>query len=226
MKTLKTLLILLTTTIMMAQNTPQPSVDVTGEGIVRVVPDQVTINVRVENNGKNAKELKQLNDRTVNDVLATIKRMGIDDKDVRTEYIRLDKNYDYNTKTYSFAANQAISIKVKDLSKYEPLMNALLESGINRIDGISFSSSNQDALESQARKKAVENAQIKAKEYAAVLNQSIGKSISISEFSQQSGPQPMYKVMAMESDMGGGQQTIAPGEIEIKMRVNVSFVLN
>jgi uncharacterized protein YggE len=226
MKTLKTLLILLTTTIMMAQNTPQPSVDVTGEGIVRVVPDQVTINVRVENNGKNAKELKQLNDRTVNDVLATIKRMGIDDKDVRTEYIRLDKNYDYNTKTYSFAANQAISIKVKDLSKYEPLMNALLESGINRIDGISFSSSNQDALESQARKKAVENAQIKAKEYAAVLNQSIGKAISISEFSQQSGPQPMYKVMAMESDMGGGQQTIAPGEIEIKMRVNVSFVLN
>jgi len=226
MKTLKTLLILLTTTIMMAQNTPQPSVDVTGEGIVHVVPDQVTINVRVENNGKNAKELKQLNDRTVNDVLATIKRMGIDDKDVRTEYIRLDKNYDYNTKTYSFAANQAISIKVKDLSKYEPLMNALLESGINRIDGIAFSSSNQDALESQARKKAVENAQIKAKEYAAVLNQSIGKAISISEFSQQSGPQPMYKVMAMESDMGGGQQTIAPGEIEIKMRVNVSFVLN
>ena len=226
MKTLKTLLILLTTTIMMAQNPPQPSVDVTGEGIVRVVPDQVTINVRVENNGKNAKELKQLNDRTVNDVLATIKRMGIDDKDVRTEYIRLDKNYDYNTKTYSFAANQAISIKVKDLSKYEPLMNALLESGINRIDGISFSSSNQDALESQARKKAVENAQIKAKEYAAVLNQSIGKAISISEFSQQSGPQPMYKVMAMESDMGGGQQTIAPGEIEIRMRVNVSFVLN
>ena len=211
---------------MMAQNTPQPSVDVTGEGIVHVVPDQVTINVRVENNGKNAKELKQLNDRTVNDVLATIKRMGIDDKDVRTEYIRLDKNYDYNTKTYSFAANQAISIKVKDLSKYEPLMNALLESGINRIDGIAFSSSNQDALESQARKKAVENAQIKAKEYAAVLNQSIGKAISISEFSQQSGPQPMYKVMAMESDMGGGQQTIAPGEIEIKMRVNVSFVLN
>ena len=226
MKTLKTLLILLTTTIMMAQNTPQPSVDVTGEGIVHVVPDQVTINVRVENNGKNAKELKQLNDSTVNDVLATIKRMGIDDKDVRTEYIRLDKNYDYNTKTYSFAANQAISIKVKDLSKYEPLMNALLESGINRIDGIAFSSSNQDALESQARKKAVENAQIKAKEYAAVLNQSIGKAISISEFSQQSGPQPMYKVMAMESDMGGGQQTIAPGEIEIKMRVNVSFVLN
>ena len=42
MKTLKTLLILaITTTTAMAQNTlPPPTIDVTGEGIVRVVPDE------------------------------------------------------------------------------------------------------------------------------------------------------------------------------------------
>jgi hypothetical protein len=167
-----------------------------------------------------------LNDRIVNDVLATAKQMGIEAKDIQTEFVRLSKNYEYNTKTYNFAANQSVSIKVRDLKKYESLMNGLMDSGINRIDGISFSSSDNLALESQARKKAVENAKMKAQEYAGVLNQTIGKAISISEFRQVSSPQPMYRAMAMESDSSGGEQTLAPGEMEIRVNVNVSFLLD
>ena len=73
MKNLFTLLILLISTIMIAQNNPQPTVDVTGEGIVRVVPDEVTITVRVENTGSEVKALKAKNDQIVNDVLLTIR---------------------------------------------------------------------------------------------------------------------------------------------------------
>ena len=226
MKTISTLLILLISTTMMAQTNPQPTVNVTGEGIVLVVPDEVTINVRVENTGKNSKELKSINDRVVNDVLAMVKRMGIADKDVQTEYVRLSKNYEYNTKTYNYAANQSVSIRVRDLKMYESLMNSLMDSGINRIDGISFSSSNKAALESQARKKAIENAKMKAEEYSGVLNQSIGKAISISEYRTDNNPQPVYRTMAMQSDTSGGQQTLAPGEMEIRVNVNVSFLLN
>jgi len=226
MKTINTLFILLISTVIMSQNNPQPTVDVTGEGVVRVVPDEVTINVGVENTGKNVKELKSENDRIVDEVFATVKRMGIDEKDVQTEYIRLSKNYEYNTKTYNYAANQSISIKVKDLKKYESLINGLMDSGINRIDGISFTSSSMAALESQARKKAVENAKMKAQEYTQVLNQTIGKAISISEFRAINNPQPMYKTMAMSADSLEGQQTLAPGEMEIRVNVNISFLLN
>jgi len=226
MKTINSLFILLISTVIMSQNNPQPTVDVTGEGVVRVVPDEVTINVGVENTGKNVKELKSENDRIVDEVFATVKRMGIDEKDVQTEYIRLSKNYEYNTKTYNYAANQSISIKVKDLKKYESLINGLMDSGINRIDGISFTSSNMTALESQARKKAVENAKMKAQEYTQVLNQTIGKAISISEFRAINNPQPMYKTMAMSADSLEGQQTLAPGEMEIRVNVNISFLLN
>src|SRR5690606_1590133 len=144
MKTLKTLLILaITTTTMMAQNTATPTVDVTGEGIVRVVPDEVTINIRVENTGENTKTLKEQNDVTINDVLKFLKKMNIGDKDVRTEYMNLSKNYDYNSKTYTFAANQSLSVKLRDLNKYEQVMKGLIDTGINRIDGVEFSSSNK-----------------------------------------------------------------------------------
>ena len=212
---------------MTAQDTMQPTVDVTGEGIVRVVPDEVTIRVRVENNGKNPKELKQENDRVVNDVLKFIKGMGIDDKEVTTDFIRLSKNYDYNSKTYNYVANQAISIKVKDLKKYEGLMNGLLESGINRIDGVAFSSSKHKLLESEGRQKAMINAKSKAQEYANAINQTIGKAVSISEFRQSNnGPQPMLKSMSLDSASSGEMQTLAPGEMEIRVTVNVRFALN
>ena len=188
-KTVQILVILLTTTMMThAQNTQQPTVSVTGEGIVKTVPDEANIDIRVENTGKDATIIKQENDRTVSKVL---------------------------------------SIKLKDLSKYEDLMNGLLQSGINRIDGVSFSASNEDQLKSQARKKAVENAKMKAEEYAGVLNQTIGKAVLISEFQQPDYPQPrMYKSAMMEGDASGGQQPIAPGEIEMRTTVNVSFLLN
>ena len=230
MKAIPIILLFLICNLLISQNTDlQPNVSVTGEGIVTVVPDKVTINVQVENKGKNPKMIKQENDRIINTVLDFIKSMDVNDSDVKTQYIKLNKNYDYPTKTHSYIANQSISIQLKDLSKYEALMNGLFESGINRIDGVYFSSSKEIELQSLARIKAMQNAKNKAEEYAAVLNQSIGKAIIISEFVGNSFPGPLNRKveMAMSSDnSGGNSQTISLGEIEIKAKVNVSFLLN
>lgn len=226
MKRIFILILAITATSMTAQNQqqPKPSVDVTGEGFVNVVPDEVTISLRVEHSGKNAREVKQLNDQTVSEVLKYVKRSGVEEKHVQTEYVRLSKNYDYNTKTYNYVANQSMTVKLVDLGKYESLMNGLLETGINRIDGISFSSSNMTTLESEARKKAITNAKLKATEYAGVLDQTIGKAIHISEFQMVNTPGPVFRSsMAMDSE--GGQQTLAPGEMKVSARVNVSFEL-
>jgi uncharacterized protein YggE len=231
-KNLFVLMILLSNLAMSQNNIQttimQPTVDVMGQGIVKVVPDEVTINVQVENKGQNPKELKQKNDLIINDVLAFIKSMDIADKQVQTEYVRLNKNYDYQSKTYSYVANQSISIYLKDLELYESLMNGLMERGINRIDGISFSTSKIKELKSQARIKAMQNAKMKAEEYTKVLNQSIGKAVSISEFSNTNYPGPVNrKAMMISSDASAmEQQTISVGEIEVVTKINVSFLLN
>ena len=39
-----------------------PQISVTGEGKVKITPDQVVINVGFQNTGKDAKEVKNLND--------------------------------------------------------------------------------------------------------------------------------------------------------------------
>jgi uncharacterized protein YggE len=226
------LIILLSNVAISQNNTPttiiQPTIDVMGVGIVKVTPDEVTIKVQVEHKGQNPKELKQKNDFIINDVLAFIKSMNIADKQVQTEYVRLNKNYDYQTKTYNFSANQSVSIYLKNLELYESLMNGLMERGINRIDGISFSASTINDLKSQARIKAMQNAKMKAEEYTKVLNQSIGKAVLITEFNNTNYPGPVNrKTMMMSSDASGmEQQTISVGEIEVITKVNVSFLLN
>ena len=227
MKIIKTLFILFSTTLMTAQTNPQPTVDVSGEGIVNVTPDEVTISVSVQNEGANPKTLKQKNDAIVAEVLQFLKDQNIDSKYITTQYVQLNKNYDYNTKVYKYNASQTLSVRLKDLSKYEPVMNGLIESGVNRIGGISFSSSQKEALAAQARVKAMQNAKLKATEYAAALGQSIGKAVSISEFQQTTNPGgPMYRsAMMMDGEAMAGKQTLAPGEMKISTRVNVRFEL-
>lgn len=209
-----------------AQENPVSLVNVTGEGTVKVIPDEVVIRARIEHTGKSASEVKSQNDRVVNDIIKYLKTQNIPSKNFQTEYIRLSKDYNYNTKDTFYSANQAISIRLQDLSKYEKLMSGLLSSGLNRIDGIQFQSSKKEELESEARKKAVLNAQEKAREYASALGQEIGKAQSINELGNGNYPQPMYKAMIMEDASSGDQETIAPGEMEITVKVNVGFLLH
>lgn len=207
----------------------QPLVTVMGEGKVIAVPDEVTIRVRVESEGKEVATVKKQNDQTVDNVLDYLLKMNIPQNQVKTEYVTLSKDYDYNQKTYTYRARQSISVLLKDLSAYEEIMSGLIDKGINGIDGIEFSSSKLEAYYADARKKAVANAKIKAAEYAGVLGQTIGMAVAISETGVNNpGPQPRYKmaVMSEQSMDSSSEQTLAPGEIAVIARVQVSFILN
>jgi uncharacterized protein len=217
----------LTTQAQQTGSTLQQSVVVVkGEGIVKIVPDQVLIRSRIEHEGDDAGDVKKQNDAVVAKILSYLKSQGIEEKNFRTEYMNLNKNYNYNDKSYSYVANQAISIKLENLKNYEELMSGLLEAGLNRIDGIEFQSSTKEEHTSEARKKAVENAKMKAEEYAAALGQTIGKAVNISEV-ETNNYQPVYRMEMMKSSAdAGGEETIAPGEMEVTARVTVSFMLN
>ncbi|MFI2743466.1 SIMPL domain-containing protein [Zhouia sp. PK063] len=203
----------------------QPTVSVTGEGKVQITPDQVVINVRAENEGQTAAEVKAANDKAVANVLAFLKKMKVDSKDVKTEYLRLNKNYDYNVKEYKYTANQSISILVRNLDQYEQIMEGLVASGINRIEDINFKSSEMDKYEAQARIKAVKDAKEKAEAYANVLGQKVGKAITISEAGHTATPIPVaFKTMAVNSNESS-DATIAIGQLEVSATINIAFEL-
>ena len=230
MKKLILLLTLITTMNVMSQEPYKlvPQISISGEGKIKVTPDIAVIQLGVQNNGKDAKEVKTLNDVIIDKVIKYIKKFNIPTSEYQTAQMSLNKNYDYEKKKYSYQANQTISVTLKDISKYDAFMMDVMDTGINVINGVEFKSSKMETYETEARKKAVLNAKKKADDYVSVLaGQKVGKAILISENSYTNYPQPVYmaKGMMSEDSNVAPRQTLAVGEIEIVCTVNVSFVL-
>ncbi|WP_281336264.1 SIMPL domain-containing protein [Flavobacterium eburneipallidum] len=215
-------------TLSYAQEQKQvPTINVSGEGKVKVAPDQASISISIETKGTKADEVKRENDKKMDAILKFIKKSNIASEDFQTQRISLNPNYDYEKKKYSYVATQSVQILLKDLSKYDSLMEGLVSEGINRIDNVEFKSSKMLQLQSDARKLAIKDAKAKAEDFVSVLGQKVGKAILISDNSQSYNPQPrMYAMKAsMAMDESATRETLAIGEIEIIVNVNVNFIL-
>lgn len=204
-----------------------PMINVSGEGKVKIAPDQASISISIETKGTKAEDVKRENDKKMDAILKFIKNSNIAKEDYQTQRVSLNPNYDYEKKKHNYIATQSVQILLKDLAKYDKLMEGLVDEGINRIDNVEFKSSKMKELQSDARKLAVKDAKAKAEDFVSVLGQKVGKAILISDNSQIYVPQPrMYAMKSMAMDESAPRETLAIGEIEITANVSVSFILD
>lgn len=203
-----------------------PQINVSGEGKIKVVPDQATILATVDTRGNTAREVKRQNDQQIEVVLKLIRKMNLAPSDYKTKRVSLNPIYDYEKKKTTYNATQTIEILLKDLSKYDELMEGLVDGGINKVDNVVFQTSKLEQYQSEARKMAMKDAKQKAIDYVSVLGQKVGKALTISDNTQNYYPQPMYEAMRMtKSENDAPRETLAVGEINIVANVSVSFVL-
>ena len=212
----------LISTMAIAQN-QTPTVEVVGEGIVYVTPDMVNISISIEKEGLDLKNLRQKNGEAVAQVLQLLSK-ELPMENFQTSYVSLYKD-DYN-KLNKYRVVQNINIKLEDISKYDNLMNAIFDAGVNRIDGISFGVKNKEKLLQEARVAAIDDARKKALLYAVSLDQNIGKAIQIREVNSHFNDiQPVERMSKMSLGSTGNDNTLAVGKIAIEAQVNVAFEL-
>lgn len=214
----------LISTMTIAQN-QTPTVEVVGEGIVYATPDMVNISISIEKEGIDLKNLRQKNGEAVAQVLQLLSK-ELPMENFQTSYVSLYKD-DYN-KLNKYRVVQNINIKLEDISKYDNLMNAIFDAGVNRIDGISFGVKNKEKLLQEARVAAIDDARKKALLYAVSLDQNIGKAIKIKEVNSHFNDiQPVERMskMSLGSPANGNDNTLAVGKIAIEAQVNVAFEL-
>ena len=212
----------LISTMAIAQN-QTPTVEVVGEGIVYATPDMVNISISIEKEGIDLKNLRQKNGEAVAQVLQLLSK-ELPMENFQTSYVSLYKD-DYN-KLNKYRVVQNINIKLEDISKYDNLMNAIFDAGVNRIDGISFGVKNKEKLLQEARVAAIDDARKKALLYAVSLDQNIGKAIKIKEVNSHFNDiQPVERMSKMSLGSTGNDNTLAIGKIAIEAQVNVAFEL-
>ena len=212
----------LISTMAIAQN-QTPTVEVVGEGIVYATPDMVNISISIEKEGLDLKNLRQKNGEAVAQVFQLLSK-ELPMENFQTSYVSLYKD-DYN-KLNKYRVVQNINIKLEDISKYDNLMNAIFDAGVNRIDGISFGVKNKEKLLQEARIAAIDDARKKALLYAVSLDQNIGKAIQIKEVNSHFNDiQPVERMSKMSLGSTGSDNTLAVGKIAIEAQVNVAFEL-
>ena len=214
------------------EKTPSKFVRVIGTSEVKVVPDRAVIEVGVEKQDPRASVAKHAEDAAARKILAAMRANGIDEKDIQTTYLWLQQRSSYLKKqrVYYFVAAQTMTVTVRDISKLDTLLEALVQAGGNRIDSIEYEISDLRKYRDQARNLAVKAAREKAGALAQALGQEIGKAQQVEEVPevnyQYSGGMLSNSVSEGESRARAAGPSLAAGQKTISASVTVQFDLN
>jgi len=200
---------------------------VAGEGKVVAKPDTAEVTVGVEKTGGSIKDLQNEVNKTTNNLVSDLKRLGIEEKYIKSTSYNVHPNYDWSSgrqRITGYTVSTQLQIKSKNLDKINEVIDAVTAGGANQIYGLSLTidEDKRKELEKEARQQAVKEAKAKAEELARVSGIRLGKVINVSEslFTPWL-PQPL----GMEKlAVGGGTPTeIQPGESEIRVTLTLSY---
>ncbi len=210
-----------------ADEKPAKLVRVTGTAEVKVIPDRAVIDVGVEKEDASAVIAKRSADTATRRLLAALKQNGIADKDVQTSYLSLQPQQ-HKVKgitVRTFAAGETLTITVRDLSRLDGLLEALIKAGGNQIDSLRYETSDLRKYRDQAREMAVKAAHEKAEALAKALGQEIGKASSIEETNTDAVFNYGYNALAGVDYKTTREPSIAVGQKSISASVTVAFDL-
>jgi uncharacterized protein len=223
-----------------AGDSPARSITVVGRGEVKAKPDVATVNLGVEVTAPTVGEAMTEANARMKTILASMKALGIADKDIQTSNFSINferqepvapaiseampgtKPSETKTPAGFYRVNNMIQVTIRDLDKVGDVLDAAVEAGANNVWGVSFGLDSTDALESEAREKAVADARTRAESLAELNGVTVGDVIAISEVIGGS-PSPMYAEAASFRGLGGGGAPVEPGELTFSTQIQVVY---
>ena len=124
-----------------------------------------------------------------------------------------------------YRASNVLEIRVKDLSKIGPVIDAAIQAGANRLESVNFML--KDDLD--ARNTALESAAKKARSKAEALAEAMGVTIEGVEEIVEGGvrlypPQPMGRMRGMAMAAEAMSDTpVQPGQVRVQASVTVTY---
>ncbi len=213
-----------------AQEAPAPlprTVTVTGEGQSAAKPDLARIGLGVGHQAPTAAEAMALMADGMEAVLARLAQEGIASADIRTGQLVLEPAWNYNTPDGNplmtgFTATQILEVTVRDLARVGAVLDAVVQDGANRVNGVSFDLADPQAALDEARRDAVADARARAEIYADAAGVALGDLVTIADATGYP-PVPMYDARggaAMEAAV-----PVAPGQMTLSASVAMTWAI-
>ena len=204
--------------------------DVSAIGRVVRTPDIATIRAGVVTQAPTAAAALAENAARMARVIAALKASGVAARDLSTSNVSLSPQYRYADNqppvVTGYQAANTVSVKFRDVAKSGSVLDALVKSGANQIDGPAMSLDNPDAALDEARTDAVKRARARASLYAQASGLRVDRIVSISENGEDAGGGPQPPVLYRARATAAADSTaILPGETDVTATLMVRFLL-
>lgn len=203
------------------------SISISGHGEVRAVPDLAVVSIGVTTQGNTARDALDGNTKSMKLLLDTLRKAGIDARDMTTSNFSVGPRLDYGNnngqppKVVGYDVNNMVTITIRKIEDLGELLDVAVSTGSNTINGISFSISKPDAMLTDARKSAVQDARSKAETYAAAGGFKLGKIVTISEGT--SYQPPVAYTAKAERAQAADAVPIAQGEQALSVDISITY---
>lgn len=227
------------------------TISVSGTAQVLVVPDQVELRLGISTRNPDLIRAKSENDERIAAVITKLKALGLGQRELQTDAIHVQPEYRSEPANppvlTGYLVQRHLVVTLKEVGKFEPLLEAAIQAGANEVLNIQFCSTELRKHRDQARQMAIRAAREKGELFTQELGLKLGTATSITEQSQDNAfsSYSYYSMYggywhsrssgyAMQNNIsvaGGSSeptteaanQTFAPGQIRISAMVSVQF---
>ncbi|MCI8948847.1 MAG: SIMPL domain-containing protein [Lachnospiraceae bacterium] len=208
-------------------------ITVTSKETVKVVPDQAEIIFAVTTQHKDAVQCQNENKEKLNQLIESLKALGIAETSIQTSGFDLNPRYDWekNGEIIGYEATTQVTVADVKIDEAGTIMEKSVESGMNRIQSVSFLSSNYDESYQEALKLAVDQAQEKAQALADASGCTLGRPVHITEYTPDDSYRYNSQKMMSRSAGAGAEASMAdmgavmPGEIQVEASISVDYAI-
>ncbi len=207
-----------------------PSIRARGEGRSEAVPDEASVSFGITSEEKTLEKAYRENTSKMNAMTQTVKKMGIEPKDIQTSAFQVnplyrDEKNGRSLKPSGFAVSQQLSILLRDVSKTGPLIDKIISDGANVFNGIQFSSSRMESMEKEAKSRAAKRAKENAALLAESLGVKLGRLIDVNDEVVRPYPTGQPRMMAMFAADKAAPPQIEGGSVEVTAYCNVEYAI-
>jgi len=206
------------------------TVFVGADGKFEANPDTAVMQFNISAQEATSREAYDRASKEAEQVRQILRSNGIDPKSAEIGYFSLQPVYDYKTakrKLVAYRVNANVSLKLKDFSKIAPIVQQLADADVSENQSLSYTLEDIDA----AKAKAVEDAYKRARESAAILARTAGRSLgdlsyaSVDTF-ENVRPMPMAgAMMKMSVAAPAPTEEFTPQSFSVTAHVNALFNL-
>ena len=212
----------------------QVGIWVTGKGEVTVAPDLAILSAGVEARAITVEEARTEAAQAMDRMVQALNARGIQSGDIQTRFFNISPEYKWNDlkkqqELVGYRVSNQVSVKIRDIGSVGIIIDELAAAGgdLVRIQGVRFTVEDTEALEIQAREKAVQALMAKAQQYADLTGVQLGKLVFLSETSGFT-PRGFDNQRAFAEAAPAAAQattTISGGELKVTITIQGVFTI-